>query len=163
MSFWVKLGRLVTKIAGLVAILALLMMMAIVAANVIGRGLFASPILGTVEIVGLAGVFMISFAIGLTERDRAHITVMMMVSRLSPRLQSLFAIIGFFLCLVAVTLLAWGGALQILDAMIRPEMETPVLCVPKAPFVLVWVVGCVFIFGFLLKNLAEELVRIKKK
>jgi TRAP-type C4-dicarboxylate transport system permease small subunit len=163
MSFWVKLGQLITKTAALLAISALLFMMGVVAINVIGRGFFSSPLLGTVELVGLAGVFLISFAIGLTERDRAHITVMIMVSRLPERVQSLFAIAGFFVCLVAVILLAWGGVLQIMDAIIRPEMVTFVLRVPKAPFISVWVVGCLFLFGFLLKNLVEELVRIRKK
>jgi TRAP-type C4-dicarboxylate transport system permease small subunit len=163
MSFWVKLGQLVTKIAGLVTIAALLIMMAIVAANVIGRGLFASPILGTVEIVGLAGVFMISFAIGLAERDRAHITVMMLVGRLSPRLQSLFAVVGFFLCLGVVVILFWAGVLQIWDSIVRPDMVTPVLRIPTAPFISVWVVGCLFLFVFLLKHFIEELVRIRKK
>jgi TRAP-type C4-dicarboxylate transport system permease small subunit len=163
MSFWVKLGQLITKTAALLAISALLFMTGVVAINVIGRGFFSSPLLGTVELVGLAGVFLISFAIGLTERDRAHITVMIMVSRLPERVQSLFAIAGFFVCLVAVILLAWGGVLQIMDAIIRPEMVTFVLRVPKAPFISVWVVGCLFLFGFLLKNLVEELVRIRKK
>ena len=163
MPFWMRLGQLVTKIAALLAIIALLFMMGVVALNVIGRGFFSSPLLGTVELVGLAGVFLISFAIGLTERERAHITVMIMVSRLSPRLQSFFAIVGLFVGLVSVTLLAWGGVLQIEDAIIRPEMVTFVLRVPKAPFMSVWVLGCFFIFGFLLKNLVEELVRIKNR
>jgi TRAP-type C4-dicarboxylate transport system permease small subunit len=162
MSFWVKPGQLVTKIAGLVAIVALLIMMAIVVINVIGRGLFVSPILGTIEIVGLAGVFMISFAIGLAERDRAHVTVLIIVSRLPQWLQSLFAVVGFFLCLGVVVILFWAGVLQFWEAF-TPGFETQALRVPKPPFVIVWLCGCVFLFGFLLKHFIEELVRIRKK
>lgn len=163
MSFWGKFGNWIAKGAAAVAIFALLLMTASVAANVIGRGFFAAPIMGMVEIVGLSGVCLIAFALGLTERDRAHITVMIMVSRLPQRLQLIFGVFGYFLSLVAVALLGWGGILQLVDAIIRPEMETPVLGVPKAPFVSIWVVGCVFLFGCLLESIDKELLKRKKK
>jgi TRAP-type C4-dicarboxylate transport system permease small subunit len=162
MSFGSKLGQWITKIAGLVAIVALLIMMAVVAANVIGRGFFSEPVLGTVELVGLAGVFLISFAVGLTERDQAHIRVMILISRLPPRIQSLFAIFALILSMGTVVLLIWGGILQVWDAIVRPEMVTPVLRVPTAPFISVWVLGCLFLFAFLLKHLIDELAKVRR-
>jgi TRAP-type C4-dicarboxylate transport system permease small subunit len=127
--------------------------------NVGGRGLFASPLLGTVEIVGMAGLLLVPFALVITERNRSHIVVRMLVSRFSPRIQSFFAIFGFLLSLSAVALLVWGAVLQIWDSIVRPDMVTPVLRVPKAPLISILVVGCLFLFGILLKHLIEELVK----
>ena len=163
MLFWTNLGRWITKVAAALAMVALLVMMVVVVANVIGRGLFSSPLLGTVEIVGLAGVFLISFAIGLTEADRAHVTVMILLNQLSPRLQSFFTLIRFLLCVGITVLLFWAGALQLWESVVRPDMVTPVLRVPKAPFVIVWMCGCVFLLGYLLKNLADKLIEMLKK
>lgn len=163
MSFGSKLGQLITKLVFVIASVGLLITMVTVVLNVGGRGLFASPLLGTVEIVGMAGLLLVPFALVLTERNRAHIVVRMLISRLSQRLQILFAIFTFILSLGAVAMLVWGGVLQIWDSMVRPDMVTPVLRVPKAPLVSVLVVGCLFLFGILLKHLVEELVKGRKK
>jgi TRAP-type C4-dicarboxylate transport system permease small subunit len=163
MSLGLKLGQLIIKLVFVIASVGLLITMVTVVLNVGGRGLFSSPLLGTVEIVGMAGLLLVPFALVVTERNRAHIVVRMLVSRFSQRLQLLFVIFTFILSLVAVALLIWGGVLQIWDSIVRPDMVTPVLRVPKAPLVSVLVVGCLFLFGFLLKHLVEELVRIAKK
>ena len=163
MSLGLKLGQLIIKLVFVIASVGLLITMVTVVLNVGGRGLFSSPLMGTVEIVGLAGLLLVPFALVVTERNRAHIVVRMLVSRFSQRLQSLFVIFTFILSLVAVALLIWGGVLQIWDSIVRPDMVTPVLRVPKAPLVSVLVVGCLFLFGFLLKHFVEELVRIAKK
>jgi len=163
MSLGSKLGQLIIKVVFVIASVGLLITMVTVVLNVGGRGLFSSPLLGTVEIVGMAGLLLVPFALVVTERNRAHIVVRMLVSRFSQRLQSLFVIFTFILSLVAVALLIWGGVLQIWDSIVRPDMVTPVLRVPKAPLISVLVVGFLFLFGFLLKHFVEELVRIAKK
>jgi TRAP-type C4-dicarboxylate transport system permease small subunit len=163
MSFGLKVGQLITKLVFVIASVGLLITMATVVLNVLGRGLFSSPLLGTVEIVGMAGLLLVPFAMVLAERNRVHIIVRMLVSRFSRRLQSLFAIFAFILSLGAVALLVWGGVLQIWDSIVRPDMVTPVLRVPKAPLISILVVGCLFLFGILLKHLVDELVGIRKK
>lgn len=163
MSLGLKLGQLIIKLVFVIASVGLLITMVTVVLNVLGRGFFSSPLLGTVEIVGMAGLFLVPFAMVVTERNRAQIVVRMLVSRFSQRLQSLFVIFTFILSLVAVALLVWGGVLQIWDSIVRPDMVTPVLRIPKAPLVSVLVVGCLILFGILLKHLIEELVKGRKK
>jgi TRAP-type C4-dicarboxylate transport system permease small subunit len=162
-SFGLKLGQLITQLVFIISSVGLLITMVTVVLNVGGRALFSSPLLGTVEIVGMAGLLLVPFALVITERNRAHIVVRMLVSRFSQRLQSLFVIFCFLLSLVAVALLVWGGVLQIWDSIVRPDMVTPVLRVPKAPLISILVVGCLILFGILLKHFIEELVRIAKK
>jgi len=163
MSFWLKWGRLITKAALLVAGVGLLITMAMTVVNVCGRGFFASPILAAVEIVSLAGVFLISFAIGLTEREQAHIVVRMVVSRLPQRVQLLFTIFTFLLSLCAVALLMWGGILEAWEDAITPGATTYVLRVSRAPFRFIWVAGCMLLCGFLLQHLLKGLVKVRKR
>jgi len=163
MVFWSKSGQLITKLMIVVTSVALLITMVMVVLNVGGRGLFGSPILAAVEIVGLAGVFLISFAIGFTEKERSHIVVRMLLSRLPKRIQSLFAIFTFFLSLCAVALLVWGGFLEGWELATTPGATTYVLHLERAPFAFVWVAGCIVIGGFLLHHLLEVLVEVRKK
>jgi TRAP-type C4-dicarboxylate transport system permease small subunit len=163
MSLRVKLGQLIIRVIFVIASAGLLIAMATVVVNVLGRGFFSSPLLGTVEIVGMAGLLLVPFAMVVAERNRSHIVVRMLISRFSPRLQSLFAIFAFVLSLGAVALLVWSGVLQIWDSIVRPDMVTPVLRVPKAPLISILVVGCLFLFGIFLKHLVEELGKVKKK
>jgi len=142
---------------------ALLITMVMVVLNVGGRGLFASPILAAVEIVGLAGVFLISFAIGFTEKERSHIVVRMLVSRLPKRLRLLFSIFTFLLSVVAIALLVWGGFVEAWELANTVGATTYVLHLERAPFAFVWVAGCVVLGGFLLYHLIEVLVEVRKK
>ena len=163
MSLWLRLGQWITKLVIFSASVALVITMAMVVVNVCSRGFFASPIMAAVEIVGLAGVLLISFAIVLTERERTHIAVQMAVSRLPPRLQRLFALFTFILSLGAVALLVWGGLLEFWEDATTPGATTYVLRISRAPFRFIWLVGCILLFGFLLKHLIETLVKVRKK
>ncbi len=131
--------------------------------NVVGRAFFGMPLLGTVEIVGLAGVFLIPLSMCITERKRAHIDVAMLAVRLSDRGQLVFAVVTCLLALFTVTLLAWGGTMLLRDALTRPDMVTPVLRLPKAPFIAFWIVGCILLFAYIVHHLAEILMKAGKQ
>jgi TRAP-type C4-dicarboxylate transport system permease small subunit len=163
MSLWLKLGRLITKLVIVVASVALLITMGMVVINVCSRGLFGSPVMAAVEIVGLAGIFLISFAIGLAEREQAHIVVRMVVSRFPQRLQLFFTIFTFLLSLGGVALLIWGGFLQAWEDATTPGATTYVLRISRAPFRFIWVAACIVLCVFILKHLIEGLVKVRKK
>jgi TRAP-type C4-dicarboxylate transport system permease small subunit len=163
MAFWSKCGQWITKFMIVITSVALLITMVVVVLNVGRRGLFASPILAAVEIVGLAGVFLISFALGFTEKERSHIVVRMMLSRLPKRLQLFFDIFTFFLSLGTVALLLWGGFVEAWELANTRGATTYVLHLERAPFAFVWVAGCIVLGGFLLYHLIEVLREVRKK
>jgi TRAP-type transport system small permease protein len=160
LSFWSRMGGWITRFLYVVASLGLLIAMITVVINVVGRAFFGAPLLGTVEIVGLSGVFLIPFAMVITEKKRGHIEVEMLTERFSERVQShIFGIGTSLLSLLTIALLIWGGALQLQDSLVRPDMVTPVLRLPKAPFIAVWIAGCLFLFAYLLQHLIEILTK----
>jgi TRAP-type transport system small permease protein len=163
-SLWPRISERITEFFRVVASIALLVAMVAVCINVIGRAFFGAPLLGTVEIVGLSGVFLIPLAIGTCEKERRHIQVEMLTEKFSERSQSLFfGIWTQLLCLITIALVIWGGIMQFDDALTRPDMVTPVLRLPKAPFIMAWIVGCLFLFVYFLEHFIEILTRGGKK
>ena len=163
MSFWLKLDRFVGKTVMLIAGVFLMVMTGAVVANVAGRGFFDAPIYGTVEIVSLSGLFVISFAIGYTERKRSHIVIKILVSRLPQRIQALLAAITLFFSICILAVAAWGGFWIGVEDAITPGATTYVLHLNKAPFRFAWVLGCVVLLGFLVQHFIEELKKVRKK
>ena len=164
MSLWARISESITKFFNAVASIALLVAMVAVCINVIGRAFFGAPLLGTVEIVGLSGVFLIPLAMGTTEKRRRHIEVEMLTENFSERSQSLY--FGIWTCLLSlftIALLIWGGVMQLDDALTRPDMVTPVLRLAKAPFIGAWIVGCCFLFVYLAEHFFEILSKGGKK
>jgi TRAP-type C4-dicarboxylate transport system permease small subunit len=163
-SLWQKISERLTAFFNVVASVALLVAMATVCINVIGRAFFGVPLLGTVEIVGLSGVFLIPLAMGTTEKRRRHLEVEMLADKFSEKSQNrYFGIWTSLLCLVTVGFITWGGILQFDDALTRPDMVTPVLRLPKAPFIMAWIIGCCFLIVYLAEHFIEILSRSRKK
>ena len=163
MSLWMKTGRIITLVSFILASIGLLVITGAIVVNVLGRVLFSAPLLGMVEIAGMGGIFLIPYSVILAERNRSHITVTMIVSTLPNPLRSIIVIITIVLSIVAIVLVTWGGILQVWDALVRPEMVTTVLRVPKAPFISVMVIGFAVLCGYLLQHLWEVLIKAVKK
>jgi TRAP-type C4-dicarboxylate transport system permease small subunit len=145
------------KLAGMsmlvVAGSALLVMMVVVIGNILGRITFKSPIIGTVEIVGLAGVILISIALIYTEKEHGHIVVSFAIDRLPQRLQAILHNITLLLSFGAVVLLVWGGILIILE---RLGEWTPILHLNAVVFRSIWVVCSIVLCGVLLKHFFKQ-------
>lgn len=158
---WLKL--IATKGPLVIASLALLVMMMVVVVHVIGRNFFSAPIYGGVEIIGLCGIFLISFAIGYTQLEKGHITIEILLSRLPEAAKLPFTVFSLIVSLIAVLMLIWGGVTLAWDAVTRPGSLTLVLHLPSAPFKFVWVAGCTVLWFYLVYHLIEAFLKVRKK
>lgn len=77
-----------------VACAALLAMGAIVAASVVGRGLFNAPVPDDLLMIGLLMVCVIILPLAYVEREDGHIAVTVVTNLLPARLQHLLAAFG---------------------------------------------------------------------
>jgi len=109
-SFRLKFVRVAIKILHVVAFIALMCMMAIVVANVIGRIFFKSPVMGTLEIAGFAGVIVVAVAIGLAQYENRNIYVDIIIGRFPERFRVIADSFTYLLSLVAVGFLFWSVA-----------------------------------------------------
>ena len=141
----------------IISSIALVIMMLVVVVHVIGRNFFSSPLYGGVEIISLSGVVLISFALGYTQLQKAHIVVEVLVSRLPKSLRTPLAVFVMLVNLFTVTLLIWGAFDYFWDAVIKPGSYTLVLHLPSAPFRFIWLLGCAAIWGYFLYDFVQLL------
>ena len=125
---------------------ALVLMILVVVANVVGRYLFRKPVLGAVEIVGLLTVVVVFCVLAFTEAKGAHIVVDLFVSRLHGRAKAILASIMSLLGAVFFIIMGWQGWDLMLSNLSPFVRATGVLSIPFAPFMLIMAFGCV-LFG----------------
>jgi TRAP-type C4-dicarboxylate transport system permease small subunit len=125
---------------------ALILMVLIVVANVVGRYLFRKPVLGAVEMVGLLTVITVFCVLAFTEAKGAHIVVDILVSRLHGRTKAILASMMSLLGAAFFIIMAWQGWNLMLSNLSPFVRVTGVLSIPFAPFMLIMAFGFV-LFG----------------
>lgn len=96
-----------SRVLNVVAGCSLTFLMLLTIADVILRR-FRMPILGTYELVGLAGAAVIGFSLPFTSWFRAHIFVDFFIMRFSKRIQNIFNLATRVLVLCVFLLIAWN-------------------------------------------------------
>lgn len=102
-----KIVNLLTRWPNWMAAAALLVVMVIVCANVIGRSLFEMPVKGTVAIVSLLGAIVIGWAIAYTQVVKGHVRVDLLVQRLPHRIQYVVDSVINLIGLALFGLISW--------------------------------------------------------
>ncbi len=106
MSRFLSLASSLAKLMDIVAGLALVGIMLLTSLDVILR-YFGRPIQGAYDIVSMAAVFIIGFALPRTSWDRAHVTVDILVDNF-PAIRRAFWVGTRILALFLFALLAWN-------------------------------------------------------
>ncbi len=134
--------------------LALMVMLVYVAGNSVGRALFRSPLMGTIEITGLAGVVVVSVAIAFVEREKSNVVVDAVTATLPRRARRLLDAAMLLLSLGAVAFLLYAVVRDAFASLAARE-PTLTLSVPIGPFKLVWAAGLFGSWLFMLKHFIE--------
>jgi TRAP-type C4-dicarboxylate transport system permease small subunit len=155
MSRLEKIVNLVTRWLNWIAAAAIIAVMVIVCANVIGRSFFGTPVKGTVDIVSLLGAVVIAWAIAYTQSFKGHIRIDLLVQRLVPRLQCIVDSVIDLISLALFALISWQ---TILFAKANFEVGelSEVLKLPITPFASVVAIGCIALTLVLLIDLIKS-------
>lgn len=95
-----------TLVMGIVSAIGLTAMMLVTVYDVLMRYLFAKPIYGVVELVGLILVLTSTFGMALCQKDKSHITITLITDMLPPRLKAateVFGLLMSFICFGIIT------------------------------------------------------------
>jgi TRAP-type transport system small permease protein len=149
--FTMRVVRSVFKVMHAAAFIALMAMMAVVVANIIGRIFFKAPVMGTLEIAGFSGVVFVAVAVAFAQRERRNVYVDIVVKRFPPRYRMLVDSFTYLLSLIGVGFLIWAVTESALEAMIDGEI-TLMLSVKTFPFRFIWAAGLLVLWGFLLQH-----------
>ena len=131
MAFFEKTVAWVSQVFGTIAGWTLVGMMLLTAADVILRA-FRRPILGTYEIVSLLGAIVIAFAMPHTTLQEGHVSVEILVSRLSGTSQCVINVITRGLTVVLFGFIAWECLQYGRDLKGAGEVSMT-LCLPTYP------------------------------
>jgi TRAP-type C4-dicarboxylate transport system permease small subunit len=153
---------MVIKVLLIIGAVALMVMMVIVVGNSLGRAFFKTPIFGAIEIAGLAGVVVVSAAVGFAEREQRNVVVDVVANRFTPRIRALADAFTLFLSLGAVASMLWAISKDALNSVTTREitLTTGVLI---APFKFTWAIGVIILCLFLLQHLTEAIRRGRKR
>lgn len=89
----------------------LLIMMFLGVADVIGRYLFNSPIIGTIETFEILLPIIALCGLAYVQKEKGHIKVDLLYARFRPRLQSIIGLGITIWSMALFTLIAWRGTL----------------------------------------------------
>ncbi len=151
-----RFGRVVSTVLLIIGAIPLIIMMVTVTANSLGRAIFKTPIAGTIEIAGLAGVIVVAAAIGFTARQQGNVAVDVLMSRLKPRVRAFFDAVTFSLSLAAVSFLLWAVVRDAFKAF-KIKQTTLTMGISTGPFKLAWVGGVFVLACFLLVHLVTTI------
>ncbi len=107
-----KVARIFDRTLDLLAILAVILMVFIMLAvdtDVVMRYFFGSRIKGTIEVMGYCLLFITFLGSAWALRDDAHISMDLVINRLSPRTQILLNIITCVISAITCFVIAWYG------------------------------------------------------
>jgi TRAP-type C4-dicarboxylate transport system permease small subunit len=92
-----------------VGVFGIIVMVAITCVDVVGAKLFLLPVPGCIEVVSLAQVATIVFAVAATQRRGGHISVEMFVSSFPRQIQAIVKILVSLLSLILFVVLIYEG------------------------------------------------------
>ena len=162
MAFYSKLSQVMMKVLLVIGAIALMIMMAIVVGNSLGRALFKKPIFGTIEFAGLAGVVVVAVAVVFAERERRNVVVDVVANRFTPRTRALADAFTLFLSLGAVAFLFWAMFNDALNSVTVREI-TLTTGIFTAPFKFAWAIGIIILCLFLLQHIIETIRKGEKR
>jgi TRAP-type C4-dicarboxylate transport system permease small subunit len=116
-----------------IGVTGVIVMVAVTCADVLGAKLFLLPVPGSTEIVSLAQVATIVFAVAATQRHKGHISVEMFYMKMSPRTQALTSAVISCLGLTLFLILVYQG-IQLGNAFLEASEVTATVQIPFYPF-----------------------------
>ncbi len=162
MSYFSRVLEKTNRVLVPIGIAAMLIMVVNVVINVVGRALFAAPLFGSVEIVELTSVILVSFVAAYTQFRKENIIVGIVVDRFSPRLRAAFDAGTSVLGLIIIVVLAWTSIIYTRETLGYGEI-THVFEISTVPFRIIWILGLIALAAVLVGQLIESLIKAVKK
>ena len=148
-----KLKLFSSSLAYLGAI-ALLGMMCLTTADVIGRYIFNSPVVGAYELTEFLVLILIFSYLAYTQSMGSHVSVELIVNKLPRTTQIILHVFNHTVSLIIWGLIAWKGFENAVEQMGTGEIS-PNLAVPNYPFIFFLSLGCFVMCIEYLRNILQ--------
>lgn len=159
MEFFAVVVEKITATLDRIAGLCLAALMILVVGNVLLRGVFNYPIIGTIDLVGILSALSIGFAVPYCAYRNAHIAVEFLVDRMPARIQGIIDSLTN-----AASLVLWMAAAWFLWDYARTMADTSLVSstiqVPLAPVLYAISIGFISLALVLLVKLIESVRKV---
>lgn len=137
----------------------LLLMMFFTFSDVFGRYLLNKPIAGSIDVGEIMVVTLAFLGVAYTQVQRGHVRVEILISRLSRHTQAILETITSFLSAGIFGFIGWEVGVRAVGIMVsrEPDVLSPTLQIPEAPFMLLAAIGLVILCLVLLVNFFRSL------
>jgi TRAP-type C4-dicarboxylate transport system permease small subunit len=139
-----------------IGVAGVIVMVAVTCVDVLGAKLFLMPVPGSTEIVSLAQVATIVFAIATTQRHKGHISVEMFYAKMRPFIQTLVRAVTACLGLILFSILIYQG-IQLGNGFLQAGEVTATVQIPYYPFAYAFSLALVPVVMLLLIDLVDAL------
>lgn len=168
MSLKTKVSRFVvtpivsaSRVMIIVAMVVVVAMMLLTVSDVFLRYIFKNPVPDSQELTEYLMVCVAFLGMAWVAIKGEHITVSLVVSRLSPRSQAIFDSVTYFLGLGVVVLISWRNFSE--APIVRQiGLDSLLLGVPEYPFYLVLAVGLAILCLVMLIQLIQHVSKAVK-
>ena len=143
-----------SKYLGYLGATVLFLMMLLTTWDVASRYLFNSPVLGALEITEFLVVTVVFSFLGLTQQEKAHVSVDLVVGNLPARCRRVIGFINRLASLAVLGLITWMTLERAIELM-HLEEYSGTLHIPVAPFVFLVALGC----GAMCLELARQMFK----
>jgi TRAP-type C4-dicarboxylate transport system permease small subunit len=144
----------VSRWVGYISAVAIILMMLLVTANVIGRYFIREPITGAPEIACLMMIVIVFPALAWVALEGKHIRVDFIMDRFPPLVQTITEGLMLIISLGIYAIISWRSFL----AATRSSDVSSLLSIPQAPFYWIMAVGwalfTISIIALIIKNIA---------
>ena len=157
-----KFNKKVSQGGEWIGFAALFLIVVLTCVDVVSSKLFLAPVFGSLDVIMLAQLIAVSFAVAITLIMGRHVEVEFFVMLLPKRLQSgidcivNFLGLGLFI-LIVWRLFAYGYGMQL------GGEESMTARIPMAPFAYAAAVGCIPVCLIYLQKLLTSIVKTVKK
>ena len=155
-----KIIRLIIEACGIIGIVILLAMMMMTVSDVIMRYFFHQPIIGSMEISVTLMVCVVFLGIGWCALNDGHISVDIITGKLSKRGRVLLNGFDNIVTLVLALIIAWRSFMEALSVK-DMEVTSPILGIPRYPFVFVTSFGFFLLFSAALILFIKNIKSVK--
>jgi TRAP-type C4-dicarboxylate transport system permease small subunit len=132
--------RRLSAVLANIAAATLAMMMFLMVADVVGRYVGNSPILGAFEITEFMMIVLLFFSVGYAQTRKAHINVDVLILKLPKNVRRFLQTIGSLLGLGLFSLIAWQAVMHA-TRIYKAQQRSIDLGLPVFPFILVAALG----------------------
>ncbi len=156
-----KFNRKISEGVEWIGFAALFLMVVLTCVDVVGAKVFRAPVFGALDVVMLAQLIAISFAVAIALILGRHVQVEFFVMLLPKRLQSGIDCIVNFLGLFLFSLIVWrlfafGYGMQL------GGEESMTIRIPTGPFAYAAAIGCIPVCLIYLQKLLTSIVKTVK-